>query len=677
MRRPLLLFALFVVVCSVFLGTSARAQGRPDTASYVVWNHGRTAGEMSVVAAGDSAVVRFRYQDRQRGPRLETRYSFDAAGRVTSLSVRGLGADMFPTEAFERYTRTGNGVRWVSASDSVERLNVPNAFYTPGSSSPYDAALLAHHLLSQTGHEGDILPVGHARAFVAAETTVTALGRSIPLRLTMVDDGEGTPRGVWLEPGDKLFASDAAWFITVRTGAESVLPGLRAIEREWHGKHARELAKRLAPPPTPALVIRNGDLFDSERGIVRPRTTVVITGDRITAVGPADSVKAPAGATVIDATGKTVMPGMWDMHTHLHFTDLSGAGARQLAAGITTIRDVASDIDAAVSQRASADSGTILSPRVILAGFIEGPGAWAGPSAALVRNEAEARAWVDNYGSLGYKQIKLYNLVHPDLVPTIAEEAHKRGMRLSGHIPRGLTIERAVLLGFDEFQHAAFLFSNFFQDSLFLPKMRAYSNLAAVVAPTFDVNSQRATDLIGFLRAHNTVVDGTFNIWQNRARPLPDGTDAVFGPTLSWMGPISQRALSAQPITNPQDAARADAASSNYLRWAKRLYDAGVTMVAGTDNMEGVTYHGELEAYERAGIPAPAVLQIATIGAARVMKDTASYGSISVGKIADIAIVAGKPYEHVTDLRKTERVVRAGRVYKSRDLYALSGITPR
>ena len=155
---------------------------------------------------------------------------------------------------------------------------------------------------------------------------------------------------------------------------------------------------------------------------------------------------------------------------------------------------------------------------MILAGFIEGPGFWAGPSEVLVRTEAEARAWVARYDSLGYKQIKLYNLVHPDLVPTIADETHKRGMRLSGHIPRGLTVQAAVRLGFDEFQHAAFLFSTFFQDSLYLPQMRAYSQVATAVASTFDVNSPQVTALIAFLREKGTVVDGTFNLWQTAQR---------------------------------------------------------------------------------------------------------------------------------------------------------------
>lgn len=128
---------------------------------------------------------------------------------------------------------------------------------------------------------------------------------------------------------------------------------------------------------------------------------------------------------------------------------------------------------------------------------------------------------------------------------------------------------------------------------------------------------------------------------------------------------------------SPQDAARAAASSAAYMRLLKRLYDAGVTLVAGTDNLAGLSYQGELEIYQRAGIPAPAVLQIATIVAARVMKDDKDYGSVEPGKVADLVIVAGRPTERISDIRKAERVIRAGRVYSTRDLYGAVGVVPQ
>jgi hypothetical protein len=267
-----------------------------------------------------------------------------------------------------------------------------------------------------------------------------------------------------------------------------------------------------------------------------------------------------------------------------------------------------------------------------LSGFIDGPGKWAGPTPIIVRTEAEARAWVAKFDSMGYKQIKLYNLVHPDLVPTFAAEAHKRGMRLSGHIPRGLSVPAAVELGFDEVNHAAFLFSTFFQDSLYVPTM---------------------SDLIAFLKQKHTVIDGTFSVWITSA------------------GSNVAQAVGAGV---PADAAKSDA---NYLRLLRRLYDAGVTLVPGTDNYGSITFDTELELYEKAGIPAPAVLQIATIIPARVMKDAKEYGSIAVGKLADVFVVNGKPTDHVSDIRKVEQVIRAGRLYDADDLRAATGLARR
>jgi imidazolonepropionase-like amidohydrolase len=319
--------------------------------------------------------------------------------------------------------------------------------------------------------------------------------------------------------------------------------------------------------------------------------------------------------------------------------------------GITTVRDLGSDPDIAVSNRDRAQAGRIASPREILSAFIDGPQKWMAPtpSANLVSTEDEARRLIAHYDSLGYKQVKVYNLIHPDLIPTIAAEAHRRGMRLSGHMPRGLSVPAAVMLGFDEVNHAAFLFSTFFPDSLFVPTMRAYSAVASIVAPNVNVDGPEMTKLIATLQQHHTVVDGTFAVWIQSA-----GTG------------IAQQVGAGVP----PNVAKAD---SNYMRLLKRLYDAGVTLVPGTDNFGSTTFDTELELYEKAGIPPATVLQIATIVPARVMKDDANYGSVAVGKVADLFVVNGNPAEHVSDVRKVEQVLRAGRLYDAAAIRAMTG----
>ena len=624
----------------------------PDTVRYPVLNHGRPAGEMLVIRDGQNIVVRYIFTDRNRGARIETRYRLSPTGDLIGYEPRAIAADGSVGEPTVRYEVSGDSARLTMIGPSGRggapangRGPVTNAVkFEPGmvyrfGGIPWENALLAQILLRQPDKSARTFQPGRARVEIAADTSLMIGGTRQRLRLAMIHFGNSTPTGVWIDERGDYVASDVQWFITIRQGAESALPALRSIELAWRYRHAEAMAQRLTKPATGPIAIINGDVFDSERGVMMPKTTVLIRGDRIEAVGA--NVQVPGGATIIDAAGKTVLPGLWDMHSHFGASNASGGTLLQLATGITSIRDLAADTDIAVAIRDRAHAVRVVSPRVYLAGYIESPGAWAGPSDMLARDEAQAKAFVAKYDSLGYKQIKIYNLLHPDYVPTITNEAHKRGMTVSGHIPRGMSINAAVNLGFDEINHAAFLFSNFFQDSLYWPTMRAYSAVASVVAPNYDVDSPEMTSLINFLKSKNTVIDGTFNLW------------------------MGQGALTGQG--NP--------GAAQYAKLLKRLYDAGVPLVAGTDNGAGATFILELELYQFSGIPATAVLQIATINSARVMKDDKDYGSIAPGKVADVIIVDGRPDERVSDLRKLNRVIRAGRVYEPQALRnAVNGV---
>ncbi len=404
-----------------------------DSTVYPVLNHDRPAGSMIVWRRGDSVTVRWVFIDRNRGTRLETRYVL-RDGRIVFSENRAVLADESSGEPTSRFEIVGDSVRrWTAARSSVEAYHA-DAYYGT-LTTPFDETTLAQFLLRRSDHTTTLPNSSVAmRLEVVKETTVqTSRGRERARLVSLNRGTSDTPDMLWLDGGDNLLATQVGWFITVRAGAESALPTLRRIETEFRDAKAEAMNRRLMKMTSGTVAIVHGDLFDSERGIVRPRTTVIMRGDRIAAVGPDDSVSAPAGATIIDATGKTVMPGLWEMHNHMQLYSETLGSPMQLSYGITTARDMASDIDVATSQRDRADRGLIAAPHTILAGFMEGPGTWAGPTAVIVRTEDEARRWVAAYDSMGYEQIKIYNLVHPDLVPTIVAEAHRRGMRVSGH----------------------------------------------------------------------------------------------------------------------------------------------------------------------------------------------------------------------------------------------------
>lgn len=600
-----------------------------DTITYPVLNHGRPAGEMRVLRDADSLLVTYAHVDRQRGRWLQTRYTVNAAGAVMSAESRPMTREYVVSAATDRYRVDGDSIVYTRAFGPEGRVARGTGFFALGNGTPYDLALQAKHLLAQPNLRAASLPLSAlARLEIAADTVLPSTRGGTRLRLAIVHGVGSTPRAVWIDANGDFAASAVEWFIAVRPDLIPAMPAMRALEIAYRDRAAAALASRVKASNEGLVVIRNADVFDSERGVLLPQHSIVMENGRITALVPTRGFREPRGASVIDATGKTVIPGMWDMHAHVFLTTQTDAAYRNLSLGVTGIRDMAADTDIATSLMRRANSGAILAPHTVLAGFIEGPQLWAGPSDVLVSTEAEARAWVARYDSLGYKQVKLYNLVHPDLVPTIVAEARRRGMRVSGHIPRGLSVGAAVRLGFDEINHAAFLFSTHFQDSLYVPTMRAYSGVAAIVAPNFDVDGAAMTALIADLKAHNTVVDGTFNLW------LRDSTGA--------------------------DSLEAKRANRAYLRLIKRLYDAGITLVAGTD---GSSFNRELEHYEMAGIPAPQVLQIATSTSARVMGLQATHGKIAPGYAADLVIINGKPHENIADLRRVELVVRGGKAF--------------
>lgn len=626
-------------VLALFAAATAVAS---DTLTYPVMNHGRPAGTMQVIRAADSVVVRYAHIDRNRGRWVESRYRLGADGAVVGGESRPSTREGIAGDATERFEIRGDSLHW-QRGRNTGRAAARAGIYALMNSTAFDLARLGKLLLERPDRSAPLLPLGNARAELVAETMLQTADGARRARLVAIHLGGNEPQAVWLDAEGELLASAVGWFITAHPDVVSSLPTLRALEMAWRDGEGNALAARLAPEARGTVLIRNANVFDAERGVMRPRTSILIDGERIRAVGPVDSVAAPRGATIIDATGKSVVPGLWDMHTHFQLTSQQNGVVRQLANGITTIRDLAADTDVGLSHRDRANDGTLVSPRVLLGGLIEGPGLWAGPSDVLVRTEQEARDAVARYAVLGYRQIKLYNLVHPDLVPVIAEESRRLGLRLSGHVPRGLTVPAALRLGFDEINHAAFLFSTFHQDSLYTPTMRPYSGVAAIVAPHTDVQGTQMAALITELVQQRTVIDGTFNLW------MRDTTGA--------------------------DSTLARAGNRSYLQLIKRLHDAGVTLVPGTD---GSSYNQELETYERAGIPAPEVLRIATIVSARVMRDDVDYGSIAVGKVADLVIVDGRPDQRVSDLRLVDRVVRAGRVYRAADLTsALVRAAPR
>ncbi|MGH9884995.1 MAG: amidohydrolase family protein, partial [bacterium] len=415
---------------------------------YAVITSGRPSGDGEIrIEAGGTRRTHFAFNDRGRGPDVTTELRVDAAGQPRHFRATGHAYEHQPVD--ERLDERGGRLRWSSAGEHGDAA-AGAGFYIPQN---HDLDVdLVRALLRAPGKKRALLPAG--QAWIESDAIVEIEGRRLH-QIAVAGIGFA-PELVWLDDELELFARPSSWVSIVREGSAAALPALLAADQTWLTARAERLARQLAHrPPAAGLAITHARVFDAERRTVVPDATVVIVGDRIVAVGAQAAV--PAGAQVIDARGRTLLPGFWDMHVHLRDID----GVAELAAGVTTVRDLGNDAGELGARIARIAAGRELGPTVLRAGFIDGAGKLAAPIGVQVATADEARAAVQRYADQGFVQIKIYSSVPPALVPVIAGAAHERGLRVSGHVPTGMTAAQAVGAGFDELQHANFLFLQF------------------------------------------------------------------------------------------------------------------------------------------------------------------------------------------------------------------------
>ena len=670
MKHMVVVLSLALIATSA-VGQTTPAAGRIDI-RYTVLMMGNKAGfETSSVNADGSLQLYYEFNDRGRGPKITERAVLDKDGLPTQ--IESSGNDYMKDPVQERFSLHEGRASWKNRGEQEERAVSGKAYYVSLSGVPEEAGLLAKALLAAGGHL-PLLPAGEASIQKRGELKVEVNGQSRTVTQYAISGLDFVPDPVWLDQDGKFFALVAgSWFAVVAEGWESAVETLAKSQDDFDNRRAADLASKLAHRPTAPLVFVHANLFDTESATSRPHSTVVISGNRITAVGEDGKVSVPQNAEVIDASGKMLMPGLWDMHVHLQPND----GVLNMAAGVTSVRDMANDMDRLMAMRDRFDAGTEIGPRVLMAGFLDGRGPYQGPTKVFADSEEEARKNVDTYAQKGYVQIKVYSSLKPELVPKIAEMAHSHGMRISGHVPAFMTAEQFVKDGADEIQHMNFIFLNFMFDTVKDTRTPARFTEVAQHGAEIDPSSAKVQAFIQLLQEHKTVLDPTINIFEGMFTDRPGKMSAGYAAVGDRLPTQIRRGFFYGGLQPPEGMdQRYRDSFQQMLKMTKALYNAGVPIVAGTDALAGFALHRELELYEQAGIPAPKVLQLDTLGAARVMKRDKELGSIAPGKLADVILVDGDPSVHISDIRRVTTVVKDGAVYKTAALDEAIGVKP-
>lgn len=648
---------------------SAAAVG--TTRSYEWYMEDTPAGQSVIVTTGDGRVTNESFVHwNNREYDLESELQLDANGMVVAQKITGTSP--FGATIEESFTYADGVASWRTVGEQGSVKTSRPAFYVPVERGSVDSlGLLVRAAVNGFDNEVALLPSGTARVQKLTQTAVGTPEGAAELSLYAISGIRFTPLYVWMNAEMELAALDFGGYLGMvpESWGSDVLQELSALQSAEDARYIQRMAGSLAHRLDGSLVFEGVDIVDVESGNLLEDRHLMVRDGRIAEISetPIDDTDALR----IDGSGRTLIPGLWDMHGHFGLSD----GILNIAGGITSVRDIGGVHEKVMELTEKFDAGEVVGPHTHRAGFIDKAGPYASGWAAETLEDALER--VDFYADHGYIQVKLYSSIEPEWVRPIGERAHARGLRLSGHVPAFMSAEQAVRAGYDEIQHINMVFLNFLAGDREDTRKQIRFTLYGDEAGELDLSSPEVEEFIALLKENDVVVDPTAAIFETMLRHMPGEPDTTFAPIIDHLPNAVRR-----PMYNPE----MDHAAANPEVWEKsavaqaamlrKLFENGIQLVPGSDNLPAFTVHRELEVYAEAGIPNAAVLRMATLDSARVTGVDDRTGSIAVGKAADLVLLDGNPLENISAVRRATLVLKGDTVYRPDELYRAVGVKP-
>jgi len=314
--------------------------------------------------------------------------------------------------------------------------------------------------------------------------------------------------------------------------------------------------------------------------------------------------------------------------------------------------------------------GRGLGPRLLLAGIVDGTGPTA-LGVARVDTPEQARSWTDRYHAAGFQQMKIYSSVKLEQIKAVADEAHRLGMTVTGHIPNGLTAYQAIEAGQDQINHISYIADIMHEP---LPANATRADRRNAVA-NLDPNSAESQKALMFLKDHHTVIDPTMSLFElftaTTAKP-----PASFEPGVNKIPiELAEQLTDVEPPN--ENTALGEKIFEKDLAIVGALHHAGIPVVAGTDQaVPGHSLHREIELYVQAGFTPMEAIQAATIVPASVMGLDKELGTVEKGKRGDLILINGDPLQDIHNTRNVEYVITNGTMYHTAELWQSVGFKP-
>jgi imidazolonepropionase-like amidohydrolase len=623
---------------------------------------------------GDSLNAKIDFKFTDRGTEVPLATTFRAGQDWTPQSFEIKGRTARPVSIDQAITIANGQVHFRTRDQTNSGTAPTGPFFTIAGYAPATMQMLMVRYWASHGSPAQLptLPQGSVKIEPRGQDAVPVGNKVEKLDRFTIEGLIWGRETLWFDSGHQLVAAittDAEFdhFEAIREGYESAL-------RDFVGKAASdemsalaELSKTIPGSHAPTLAIVGATLIDGTGAAPIADSAVLIREGRIVARGPSGKVKIPKAAHRIDAKGMFLLPGLWDMHAHFEQVEW---GPIYLAAGVTTVRDCGNEFEFITAVRDAVTQGRGLGPRLLLAGIVDGSGPLT-IGVQRVDTPDEARAWVDRYHAARFQQMKIYSSVKLEELRIVADEAHRFGMTVTGHVPEGLNAFQTIAAGQDQINHIQYI-----ADLMHPPFPESMSRLERRKAiAELNLDSPEAVKAVSFLKEHHTVVDPTLALSElftaTTAKP-----PASFEPGVEKIPPEL-----AQPLTDVEAPSERSQLLDKILRKdiaiITVLHRAGIPIVAGTDqSVPGHSLHREIELYVQAGFTPIEAIQAATIVPARVMGLAEELGTVEKGKRADLILLTADPLADIRNTRQVEYVISNGVMYHTAELWQSVGFKP-
>jgi hypothetical protein len=661
-RKTILWAAMALVSSAAFAQTGEQR--------YTVITGGNAVGHVIATPQGETLRIDYDVKDNGRGPTMAETLRLDAQGLPVEWAITG--ATTFGSKVDERFSLSGTAAQWKdSVGDGKTSVSEPS-LYIGQSASPWALGLYARALLKDADREMPALPGGTIRLQEGEPLQVGSGANEITVRHYALSGLDLNPSYLLLDADKALFAVLSSRGVVIRKGYEAEEPRLREMAAKMGEQRFEALQAQMAHNYAAPVRIRNVRVFDPKTMALGEPVSVVISGNRISGIQPLDTAPS-AGEVQIDGAGGTLVPGLYEMHAHSGQSGL----LLNIAAGVTSARDMGNDNAVLQTMMASIDAGKIAGPRITPAGFIEGRSPFNSNNGYLVSSQAQALEAVRWYAARGYPQIKLYNSMNPRWSAAAAVEAHRLGLRVSGHIPAFSNADQMIAAGYDELTHINQIMLGWVltpeEDTRTLLRLTALKRLDEL-----DLQSPRVRTTMNSIVEKKVAVEPTIaiheNLLLNQDGQVPRGDADTLGNMPIGVQRNSKRAWS--DMSAPGDREAYAGAFEKILTTVREMHERGVFLIPGTDLGGGLRFHRELQLFVEAGFTPGEALRRATLDMAAYQGEDQQLGSIERGKLADFFLVPGDPTTDLRELKRTNMVVKNGVVYFPSEIYPAFGITP-